>query len=79
MKPETLTFFWTQADLTARGDKLPLSVACEKNYALRKQVEQFGNPNEVERVPSSDGERVLFRLTWHHEDGQAPATERVTP
>lgn len=75
--PETLTFYWTQADLDARGGGLPLEVACERNYALRMQVANFGNPDQVVREPSKDGERVLFRLTWHHGDASAP-TERVT-
>lgn len=82
-RPHRITFYWTNEGLAKLpGGRLTLQQAMEKNYALRKQVEECGNPDEVDKQDSGKGERTLFVLLWHDESRQreaAPTTERVEP
>lgn len=82
-RPHRITFYWTNAGIAKEpGGHLTLQRVMEVNYALRKQVEECGHPDEVDKQDSGNGERTLFVLLWHDGTQQreaAPATERVKP
>lgn len=82
-RPHRITFYWTNEGLAKLpGGRLTLEQAAKNNYALRKQVAECGNPDEVEKHDSGRGQRTLFVLLWHDVPQQreaAPTTERVEP